>query len=92
MHLPELIERVGVPVLVGTSRKAFIGAALGGVPVEDREEGTLATVVWAFDRGAAMVRVHDAAPAVEAARLMAALASAHPDDPDPEVSWRPTAR
>ena len=76
-RLPELVARLSpVPVLVGTSRKAFIGRILAGadgeiLPPEEREEGTLATVVWAFDHGAAMVRVHDARPAAEAARLLA---------------------
>ncbi len=88
-RLPELAEAVGVPVLIGTSRKGFIGKVLGDLPVTDREEGTLATVVWAFERGATMVRVHDVAPAVETARLLAALEAAQSDDPDPEVSWRP---
>jgi dihydropteroate synthase len=97
-RLPELVERLApVPVLVGTSRKAFIGQILAGpdghaLPPGDREEGTLATVVWAFDRGAAMVRVHDVRPAAEAARLLAALAAASPSDPDHEVTWRPHVR
>jgi dihydropteroate synthase len=91
-RLPELVAAVGVPVLVGTSRKAFIGAALGGLPPEEREEGTLATVVWALDRGASMVRVHDVRPAKEAVRLLAALHAADPGlPPKPLVSvgWDP---
>ncbi len=97
-RLPELVERLApVPVLVGTSRKGFIGRVLAGpgghgVPVGEREEGTLATVVWAFDHGATMVRVHDVRPAAEAARLLAALATASPSDPDHEVIWRPHVR
>jgi dihydropteroate synthase len=97
-RLPELVERLApVPVLVGTSRKGFIGQVLAGpgghgVPVGEREEGTLATVVWAFDHGAAMVRVHEVRPAAEAARLLAALATASPSDPDHEVTWRPHVR
>jgi dihydropteroate synthase len=97
-RLPELVERLApVPILVGTSRKAFIGQVLAGsdgrtLPAGEREEGTLATVVWAFDHGAAMVRVHDVRPAAEAARLLAALAAASPSDPDPEVTWRPPVR
>ena len=81
-RLPELVGRLDpVPVLVGTSRKAFLGRLLAGpdgeIPAADeREEATLATVVWAFDSGAAMVRVHDVRPAAEAARLLAALAAA----------------
>jgi dihydropteroate synthase len=86
-RLPELVEAVeGTPLLVGTSRKAFIGSlptAQGGppLPVEDREEGTLATVVWALNRGASMVRVHDVRPAVQAARLLRILAVADPGPP-----------
>lgn len=97
-HLGELVARLDpVPVLVGTSRKGFIGAVLAGndgsppSPAE-RDEGTLATVVWAFDQGAGIVRVHDVGPAAEAARLLAALAAASPSDPDPEVTWRRPAR
>src|SRR2546429_427567 len=81
--LPALAERVGVPVLVGTSRKTFVGkvlaragAASGDLPVDQRDEGTLATVVWAVERGASIVRVHDVLPAVRAVRLLDALHSA----------------
>ena len=94
-HLDDIVEAAGVPVLVGPSRKGFIGVAGGpaGAPlsVEDREEGTLAAVVWALDQGASMVRVHDVAPAVETVRLLRAMAAAAPDDLDPPVSWRPPA-
>jgi dihydropteroate synthase len=68
-HLHRLVA-TGEPVLVGTSRKAFLGGLTGGAPVEDRLEGTLATAVWAMTQGAAMVRVHDVAPVVQAARLV----------------------
>jgi dihydropteroate synthase len=81
--LHALAERVGVPVLVGTSRKTFVakvlaraGTASGDLPVDQREEGTLATVVWAVERGASIVRVHDVLPAVRAVRLLDALHSA----------------
>jgi dihydropteroate synthase len=81
--VPALAERVGVPVLVGTSRKTFVGkvlaragAAAGDLPVDQREEGTLATIVWAVERGASIVRVHDVLPAVRAVRLLDALQSA----------------
>ena len=79
-HLPELVARVGVPLVVGTSRKRFIGALLGGehgdLPVDQREEGTLATVVWAVDHGARVVRVHDARPAAQAVQLLEAMRAA----------------
>ena len=49
---------LGCPVLVGPSRKAFIGALLG-TPVEDRLEGTIAACILAAAEGARFVRVHD---------------------------------
>jgi dihydropteroate synthase len=64
--------RLGHPVLVGTSRKGFIGRALD-VPVDQRLEGTAATMVWAVERGARIVRVHDVAPMVRAVRMTEAL-------------------
>lgn len=49
---------LGKPLLVGTSRKAFIGKILG-LPPKDREEGTMATVAVAIINGANIVRVHE---------------------------------
>ena len=69
-RLPELAERVGAPVLVGTSRKAFIGSILGDSDPTRRADGTLATVTYALDHGAAMVRVHDVRAASRVARLL----------------------
>jgi dihydropteroate synthase len=68
-HLDELVG-TGHPVLIGTSRKRFLGVLTGGAPEDDRAEGTLATCVWAASAGAKMVRVHDVAPAVEAMRIV----------------------
>jgi dihydropteroate synthase len=82
-RLLALAARVRVPVMVGASRKSFIGkllartgAASGDLPVDEREEGTLATVVWAVERGASIVRVHEALPAARAIRLLDALHAA----------------
>ena len=50
---------LGRPLLVGTSRKSTIGIVLGGLPVEDRLEGTAATVAISIANGADIVRVHD---------------------------------
>ena len=50
---------LGHPLVVGTSRKSFIGGILGGRPSSDRVFGTAATVAAAVLRGAAVVRVHD---------------------------------
>jgi dihydropteroate synthase len=67
-RLGELVARVDVPVLVGPSRKAFIARVLGDDLVA-RDDGTLATAVWAVDRGARIVRVHDAGAVADALRL-----------------------
>jgi dihydropteroate synthase len=69
-HLDVLVA-TGFPVLVGASRKGFLGRLTGGAPEEDRLEATITTGVWALAAGAKMVRVHDVGPAVEAARLVA---------------------
>jgi len=52
-------KRFGLPILVGTSNKSTIGKVLGGLPPEDRIEGTAATVAVAIWNGADAVRVHD---------------------------------
>jgi dihydropteroate synthase len=61
----------GTPVLVGTSRKSFITKVLGHAPPSERLEGSLASAVWAMAQGAAMVRVHDVAPTVQARTIVA---------------------
>ncbi len=72
-RLPELASS-GFPVLVGTSRKGFLGrfASSGAdpAPVSDRLEGSLATAAWAMLAGAAMVRVHDVDATAQAAVLV----------------------
>ena len=92
-RLDDVVAAAGVPILVGPSRKGFVGVAGGAagapLPVEERDDGTLAALVWAFGHGASMVRVHDVSPAVEAVRLLTAVAAADPTEPDPPVSWRP---
>lgn len=71
----DTLVATGFPVLVGTSRKAFLGALASGsdevpVPVNERLPGSLATATWALQRGAGMVRVHDVAATVQAALLV----------------------
>ena len=68
--IASLGEQTGLPVLVGASRKSFLGTLLGGLAADEREEATLATTVWAFEHGAAAVRVHDVEASVRAARLL----------------------
>ena len=60
---------LGRPIVLGTSRKKFIGAVLG-IPVpEQRVYGTAATVALGIERGAHIVRVHDVGPMAEVARM-----------------------
>ena len=75
-HLDRLTQRpllAGLPLLVGTSRKGFIGHVLG-LPVEQRLEGTLATLALAVSQGADVVRVHDVRAAVRCCRMADAVA------------------
>jgi dihydropteroate synthase len=74
--LPELIAGVGVPMLVGTSRKSFLGRLVDVDEPSARDDATLATVMWSLERGAAMVRVHDVQGAVQVAAVLGALARA----------------
>jgi dihydropteroate synthase len=77
-HNLELLRRldeivaIGRPVVVGTSRKSFLGKLLGGRPEGERLPGTIATNVLALERGAAVFRVHDVAPVLAALRVAAA--------------------
>lgn len=71
-HLHEF-QTLGYPLLLGTSRKSFIGLALGGLPPQERMEGTAATVALGIGAGADIVRVHDVAPIVRVARMTDAI-------------------
>jgi dihydropteroate synthase len=64
---------VGLPLVVGPSRKSFIGEALGGEPVDRRMEGTLGAVAWMAAQGAHVVRVHDVEPTVRLLRVVDAI-------------------
>ena len=54
-----LARRLGRPVLLGPSRKAFLGMLLGGVPAAERDAGTVGACVAGLARGARLFRVHD---------------------------------
>jgi dihydropteroate synthase len=71
-RLPE-VARLGFPLLVGTSRKEFIGRTLGSAPPSKRLWGTAATVTASILGGAHVVRVHDTAEMVQAARVADAI-------------------
>ena len=66
-------EFPGFPIVVGTSRKSFIGKLLGGVPVEERLAGSLASAVIAAGNGADIVRVHDVKETVPAMKIADAI-------------------
>ncbi len=61
------------PILIGTSRKSFIGRLLGNAPATDRLYGTMASITAAVLRGAHIVRVHDVKAAVETVRIADAI-------------------
>jgi dihydropteroate synthase len=69
------VVAVGYPVMVGPSRKRFLGAATGR-PVEDRDRATAVACALAWERGARLFRVHDAALANEALRVASATTNA----------------
>ena len=69
--LSKLVD-LGYPVLIGTSRKSSIGKVLG-LPMDQRIEGTAATVALAIERGADIVRVHDVKEMVRVARMSDAV-------------------
>ena len=66
-------KELGLPLLVGTSRKSTIGRLLGGLPPEERVEGTAATVALAIAAGADIVRVHDVREMARVCRVSDAI-------------------
>ncbi len=68
-----LFHGLGCPVLVGASRKRFIGALAGEVPVGDRLAGSLAVALKAAEQGAQLIRVHDVAETVQALKIWRGL-------------------
>ena len=73
------LQDLGCAVLVGTSRKSFIGKLLGR-EANERLWGTAATVAWAVARGAQIVRVHDVVEMVDVVRMCDALNAVHKEN------------
>ncbi|MCG7899599.1 MAG: dihydropteroate synthase [Candidatus Thiodiazotropha weberae] len=67
------LEQLGVPLLVGISRKSMIGALLGERAVEERLYGSLAAAVMAAMKGSAILRVHDVQATVDALKIVSAV-------------------
>jgi len=74
-HIDALFD-IGRPVLVGPSRKAFIGRLLGIEDPDDRMEGTAGAVSWLAARGVHLVRVHDVREMVRVVRVVDAIVRA----------------
>ncbi|MCL5073876.1 MAG: dihydropteroate synthase [Actinobacteria bacterium] len=66
-------NEMGYPVLAGVSRKSFIGNLLGGLPAEERLEGSIAAAVYAFLNGAKILRVHDIKETLRALKIAKAI-------------------
>jgi dihydropteroate synthase len=65
----DLLAKLGYPILIGVSRKSFIGKSLD-LPVDERLEGSLAAAIYAALKGAAIIRVHDVLSTVRALRIV----------------------
>lgn len=76
LHRLDELVAIGRPVLVGTSRKSFLGGIPGASSSADRLPGTIATNVLALERGASVFRVHEVAPIVDALAVAAATVRA----------------
>jgi dihydropteroate synthase len=70
-RIDEFVE-TGYPVLLGPSRKSFMGGLLG-LEAEDRLEATIATCIWAVLKGVMVVRVHDVGPVARAMNTVRAM-------------------
>ncbi|WP_139377021.1 dihydropteroate synthase [Halobacillus hunanensis] len=75
-HLDEFVA-LGYPVLLGTSRKSFIGLTLD-LPEDERMEGTGATVCFGVSQGVQIVRVHDVEPIIRMTKMMDAMMGKEP--------------
>lgn len=72
-RLEKIRTDLKLPLLLGTSRKSFIGEVLGGLPVDERLEGTAATLALGILQKADMVRVHDVKEMIRVARMSDAI-------------------
>jgi dihydropteroate synthase len=78
-RLDSTARALSVPVVIGASRKGFLGRITGATEPADRDDATLATSVWSFTNGARVVRVHDVASSARVVRLLDVMARATQD-------------
>ena len=71
-HLDEL-KKFGMPILLGVSRKSFIGTILGGVPPAERVDGTISACILGMMHGANILRVHDVDHVAQAVKVAEAI-------------------
>ncbi len=79
------LKRLGRPVVIGTSRKGFIGKITGESDPKRRQFGTAATIAWSIANGAAILRVHDVEPMVQVTKMMRAMMSVGERSQKPEA-------
>jgi len=88
----DVLAALGRPLLVGASRKSFLGRASGVDEPARRVAASVAAALWASRTGAAVVRVHDVAPTVQALAVLRHLAEAAPEaeaDPGTKAAVAP---
>jgi dihydropteroate synthase len=81
--MKSLVE-LGRPLVIGTSRKGFVGAISGESEPSKRLMGTAATVAWSIANGASIVRVHDVEPMLKVVRVVRAIINGAPEQPPPK--------
>ncbi|OAM28594.1 MULTISPECIES: dihydropteroate synthase [Eikenella] len=72
-HLPDLQAQTGLPLLIGVSRKRMIGEITGEIEPAQRIHGSVAAALYAAERGAAILRVHDVKATADALKVWQAL-------------------
>jgi len=75
-HL-DMYERLGLPLVLGVSRKSFIGKIVGEEDAQKRLPGSLAAALWGVSQGVGIVRVHDVAETVQALSIWRAIGGCH---------------
>ncbi len=73
LHHLDVLTRSPYPVLIGTSRKSFLGKLTDTPDADDRLEASIASAVWAVSKGASMLRVHDVSETIRAVRVVSSI-------------------